>query len=158
MDPLAEAYDRHAAALYRFLVGLLMDREDAADVLQEVFVKLARRGLDGIETLEGYLFAAARNEAYRHLARRAARRAADRVISERGSVLAPADGATPGPGEREALEAALAALPDEQREVVVLHIFEGRTFAEVASLLDIPQNTAASRFRYAREKLKDLLP
>jgi RNA polymerase sigma-70 factor (ECF subfamily) len=41
--------------------------------------------------------------------------------------------------------------------VVVLHVFEGLTFRETAEILGIPQDTAASRYRYALEKLKELL-
>jgi len=59
---------------------------------------------------------------------------------------------------REAVEAALRRLPDEQRDVVVLKIWGGLTFQQVAGILDIPSNTAASRYRYALEALRAWLP
>ena len=52
---------------------------------------------------------------------------------------------------------ALSRLPEEQLTVVVLKVWQGMTFAEVAEALDIPANTAASRYRYAMEKLREWL-
>ena len=56
-----------------------------------------------------------------------------------------------------ALQAALADVPDEQREVLILRIWGQMTFEEAASALDISPNTAASRYRYALAKLKERL-
>jgi RNA polymerase sigma-70 factor (ECF subfamily) len=58
---------------------------------------------------------------------------------------------------RDAVSGALAALPEEQRAVVHLKIWEDQTFAEIAETLGIPANTAASRYRYALDKLEGLL-
>ena len=55
------------------------------------------------------------------------------------------------------VESALAQLPDEQREVVVLKIWGGLTFAQIAAALGVNQNTAASRYRYAIERLESAL-
>jgi RNA polymerase sigma-70 factor (ECF subfamily) len=145
IDGLAEAYDRYAAPIYRFLCGFLGNREDAEDALQNLFAKLARVGIDHVEDLRTYLWTGARNEA-RALARRPP-----------APYLLPRNGHPVSAADREAAEQRLAALPDEQREVVVLHVLEGWTFDEVASALGIPPDTAASRFRYAREKLKEIL-
>ena len=54
----------------------------------------------------------------------------------------------------QSLAAAIALLPDEQREVLVMKIWNDLTFAEIASVLGISQNTAASRYRYALAALK----
>jgi RNA polymerase sigma-70 factor (ECF subfamily) len=144
-EPLDEAYDRHGAAIYRFLCGFLGNRDDAADALQNVFLQLAKRGLTGILDLRTYLWTAARNEA-RDMGPR-------RVVA----YLQPSNGVPADPQAREAVEKALSSLPAEQREVVILHVLEGLTFIEMADLLGIPPDTAASRFRYAREKLRDIL-
>ena len=53
-----------------------------------------------------------------------------------------------------ALASAIGALPNEQREVLVMKIWNELTFAEIAQVLDISQNTAASRYRYALAALK----
>ena len=59
--------------------------------------------------------------------------------------------------EDEALAAAVAALPIEQREVIALKIDGDLTFAEIAAVIGISANTAASRYRYALEKLRAAL-
>ena len=58
---------------------------------------------------------------------------------------------------REALAKALAELPSEQRAVVHLKLWERWTFEQIAAALEIPPNTAASRYRYGLDKLRDLL-
>jgi len=54
------------------------------------------------------------------------------------------------------LQEALRQLPATQRDVVTLKIWGGLTFAEIAAALDVPANTAASRYRYALEELRKL--
>jgi RNA polymerase sigma-70 factor (ECF subfamily) len=72
-------------------------------------------------------------------------------------LLEPADAEHADPQEHRAIEAALRALPAEQREVVHLKIYDGMTFQAIADRLEIPLNTAASRYRYAIDKLRELL-
>jgi RNA polymerase sigma-70 factor (ECF subfamily) len=55
------------------------------------------------------------------------------------------------------MQAELADLPDEQREIVLLRVWGQMTFEEAATALDISPNTAASRYRYALVKLKERL-
>ena len=61
------------------------------------------------------------------------------------------------PEERLAIQAALLALPAEQREVVHLKVFEGLTFQEIAEFTDESIHTIASRYRYALEKMRAVL-
>jgi RNA polymerase sigma-70 factor (ECF subfamily) len=58
---------------------------------------------------------------------------------------------------RQAIEAALKNLPVEQAEVLVMKIWGGLSMPQIAAALDIPANTAASRYRYALAKLRDVL-
>jgi RNA polymerase sigma-70 factor (ECF subfamily) len=67
------------------------------------------------------------------------------------------DLATSGVAEELDLRRALTALPEEQRAVVLLHLWGGLSFRELAAALDIPANTAASRYRYALAALKRTL-
>jgi RNA polymerase sigma-70 factor, ECF subfamily len=63
-------------------------------------------------------------------------------------------------GDKEAaftLQLALSELPDEQREVVVMHIWSGMTFEEIAAATGASLNTVASRYRYALQKLREKL-
>ena len=72
-------------------------------------------------------------------------------------MLEPVDAAFANDDERQAIEAALRALPAEQREVVHLKVYEAMTFQQIADLLGLSLNTAASRYRYATEKLRQSL-
>ena len=55
------------------------------------------------------------------------------------------------------MEKALSDLPDDKREVVVLKLWQEHTFEEISRICDIPLNTAASRYRYGIDKLRNLL-
>ena len=79
---------------------------------------------------------------------------ADPAVAEATCEEHPADAGHPHP---ERLERALRALPPEQREVIALKIDGELTFAQIARVLDISVNTAASRYRYALEKLRSTL-
>jgi RNA polymerase sigma-70 factor (ECF subfamily) len=149
---LGALYDHHAAGLYRYAVMILADTEAAADAVQQVFTRL----VDRRETLEAeahYLRRAIRNECFSMLRdRRRWPHAADsHDILE--AMAAPHDVLE----DRMAVQAALLALPPDQREVVHLKIFEGLTFQEIADLTGESINTIASRYRYALEKMRAVL-
>lgn len=61
------------------------------------------------------------------------------------------------PAAQVTLQHGLMQLGEEQRQVLILHLWGGLSFAEVANLLELPANTAASRYRYALEKLRELM-
>ena len=152
----ADLYDRFAPALFRVALLVLGSREEAEDAVQDVFVGLvrARQGLAGVENLRAYLFTALRHAT----AQRAACRDRARAVPLE-AVPEPASSAV---SRREAdsvvrLERALRTLPAEQRELVALKVDGGLTFAEIAALLGLSPNTAASRYRYALEKLRAAL-
>jgi len=151
-DPnaLGEIYDAHALVLYRWLLSTGLSADRAEDILSECLLALVDRGerATTIRNLRAYLFAVARHK----LA----------GSSEREESVALELIAEPADQEVDAAQAvavreALEELPVEQREVVVLKIWEEHTFAEIGELLEISPNTAASRYRYALEKLRDLL-
>jgi RNA polymerase sigma-70 factor (ECF subfamily) len=152
-------YDVHAGALFGFVLNLTRNEADTRDVLQEVFLKVARRPeqLDAIRDPRAWLLRLAHHLAIDRLRRgRAGERALERVAAQ----PAPLFAASSDPDEaafRSALAAALTELPAEQRAVVHLKIWEDLTFAEIAETLDIPPNTAASRYRYGIDKLQTLL-
>jgi RNA polymerase sigma-70 factor (ECF subfamily) len=153
----AALYDRYAMRLYRAAVGMLGRREDAEDAVQEVFAAMFKssHNLAEVQNLTAYLFTALR--------RAAGRSAARRVREPRSGASAIADiAAKADPDDRfsfdgERLQRALLALPAEQREVIALKIDGGLTFAETAQVIGISANTAASRYRYALEKLRAFL-
>jgi RNA polymerase sigma-70 factor (ECF subfamily) len=156
---LERLYDKHAQALFAFVLNLTRNEADTRDLLQEVFVKLARRPglLSGVRDERSFLLRLSHNLAIDLMRRKNVRQKHyDQMASELLELFAgecePDEQAF-----RRALSSALGALPLEQRAVAHLKLWEGQTFEEIASLLKIPANTAASRYRYALDKLREHL-
>jgi RNA polymerase sigma-70 factor (ECF subfamily) len=156
-ERLAALYDTWAASLFGYAALILVDRAAAADAVHQVFLKLTRAGFTIDERspamAAAYLRRAVRNECYSRL--RAKKRSI--VVAVDAHLLELVEGLDDRPAERLALEQALGELPVEQREVVHLKIWEGLTFQEIAALTGEPADTAASRYRYAIEKLRNIL-
>lgn len=152
-------YDEHAPPLFAFLLNFTRDEADTRDLLQEIFVKLAREPqlLDGIRTERAFLIRLAHNAAIDLMRRRGTRdRTKESFAAEIISPFAP----TNDPDEklfRDELAVALGELPVEQRAVVHLKLWSGLTFEEIAAALELSPNTAASRYRYGLDKLRDRL-
>ena len=156
---IARLYDEHAQPLFAFLLNLTRDEADTRDLLQEIFIKLARDEnlLVGVREERAFLIRLAHNAAIDLMRRRGTReRTKENFAAEIISPFAP----TSDPDEkffRAELSAALAELPEEQRAVVHLKLWGGLTFEAIATALEIPPNTAASRYRYALDKMRDRL-
>lgn len=155
---LERLYDAHAQALFAFLLNFTRNEADTRDVLQELFVKLARQDglLSGVRDERAFLLRLAHNAAINLMRRRGTRDKVSEQLADLASAFAP----SPDPDEqgfREALTGALGQLPPEQRAAVHLKLWEGLTFEAIATALDIPPNTAASRYRYGLDKLREHL-
>ena len=155
---LAEAYNRHAGSLYRYALMVLADHAAAEDAVHQAFAKLAGMGhrVTAIRADEAYLRIAVRNECWR-LMRRRRREPYGLGDSPEPGLLEAVGPEGLDHDERLRLEAALRELPPEQREVVHLKVYEGRTFQEIADWLGESVNTVASRYRYALQKLRTRL-
>ena len=129
-------------------------RADAEDIVQEAFVRFWRRQ-HSIEN-RALLYATVRSTALDRLrsdqrrARREAMAADDSEETFDPPFLAMDEG-------QQLLAAAVERLPNEQRKVLVLKIWNDLTFAEIGNVLEISQNTAASRYRYALGTLRKTL-
>lgn len=140
--------------VFNYVLKLVGDRDDALDLTQEAFLRawqnLAK--LDDPDRFAGWLFRIAHNEAYSLLRRSRPRE----ELSEE-----PAGLESPGrlfPSElRLAVERAMSKLSTEQREAVVLKVYEGFKFEEMARILDAPLSTVKSRVYSALDVLKDVL-
>ena len=147
----------HGAALVLFARQWVPAAADAEDVVQEAFVRFWR-ARHRAEDPTAFLYTCVRRCALdwlRGRSRRAAReQAAARPEADPDALFTTA----PERDERRAaVEAALGRLPAEQRAVLVLKVWGELTFAQIAAALEVPLNTAASRYRYALEKLRALL-
>ncbi len=146
-------YDSLGQRLYHYVLGMLGSEPEAQDVIQELFVRLAkkRRHLLKVENMVGYLFAMTRNLAREALSNRPQQ---TENIDDYLNVLV-SDAKQPGQPENSAeVFQALLALPFKQREVVNMKCLEAMTFEEISQALNISLNTAASRYRYAVAKLR----
>jgi RNA polymerase sigma-70 factor (ECF subfamily) len=157
-----EAYNllvsRWEKRIYNYLLRLVKNKEDALDLSQDVFLKAYQnlRKLEDPARFAPWLYRIAHNEAYSQL--RKNRPETDLDDSQReGS-------ADPGPGRRMlpievrvAVERALECLSDDQREAVVLKIYQGFKFEEMAEILSCPVSTVKSRLYTALDLLKGTL-
>ncbi|MDB6006056.1 MAG: sigW 4 [Prosthecobacter sp.] len=153
---LPELYDAHAAGLFHYFTSFTGNEADAKDLLQELFIKLARQSIPpGIANMRAWLLRLAHHHAIDWLRRHRVRRDA-----EEAAPLAEMFATHEDPDQAELakrLSAALVLLPLEQRSVAQLKLWDGLTFEEIAEVQGIPLNTAASRYRYALEKLRSEL-
>ena len=152
---IGAALARHHDELRAYLIGLLRDRDAADDVLQAVCLKAVREQ-DKLctETLRGWLFRVAHHEGIDWRRRQTRESQALKTIawwnqrSESEPVTRLLHEEQIG-RVREAID----ALPAEQREIVEERIFKERTFAEIATALDLPLGTVLTRMRLASKRL-----
>ena len=164
---LEELYDLLAPWVLGLALRILQDEDEAEEVVADAFAQVWRR-VDKHESERGplvpWILAIARNRALDALRRRRrwwrkAQRWERAHSAEQGADAGPAlhEASVPGwPLHRE-VHAALAALPEEQRRVVLLAYFEGLTHSEIARRLDQPLGTVKTRLRIAHQKLSAAL-
>jgi RNA polymerase sigma-70 factor (ECF subfamily) len=159
-DPAAFAalYDRLAGRLLSTARIMTASPADAEDIVHDLFVELARHRsrLAAVADLEAYVFTMLRHAVSRCRRRAAIDRRAVAAIGQQREYHGHGV-TTPASMPDDQLQAAVAALPDVQREVVALKLQGGLTFAEIAAAMGTSLNTAASRYRYAIEKLRSLM-
>ena len=146
-----ECFSQLAPGLVLFARQWVQSRADAEDIVQEAFVRIWRRQ-HSIQN-RGLLFAAVRSISL-DLLRRDARRARREATAVLESEQTTEPHFTDDDESQRALADAVDRLPNEQREVVVMKIWNELTFQEIGTVLGISQNTAASRYRYALTSLK----
>jgi RNA polymerase sigma-70 factor (ECF subfamily) len=156
---LERLYDDHAQALFAFLVNFIRDEGATRDLLQDIFIKLARRPelLDGVKDERAFLIGLAHHAAIDLIRRRGTRQKYHDQFAGEPAVMFASTRDPDAAAFRRALDDALAGLPEEQRSVVHLKLWEGWTFEQIAAALEIPPNTAASRYRYGLDKLRERL-
>ena len=155
---------RHRTPVFSFLLRLTGDRARAEDLCQEAFLRVvkASAGWERRARFSTWLYTLARNLAVDEARRMSFRRAEpldDPLPGNRAHPEPVADDPQPDRAAdavlvRSMLEAALSALPAEQREVFLLREHAGLRFAEIAEVTGAPENTVKSRMRYALEALR----
>ncbi|MEM8932030.1 MAG: RNA polymerase sigma factor [Acidobacteriota bacterium] len=156
-DALLEAlYDRHAAAIHGWCLGMLGRREDAEDAVQAIWLRLARRPRRLIAATDrtAYLWACVRHHVTSVLRRRRLERLWTPPLDPDAAELVLVG---PPDAERRDLLRAVRRLAPKYRGVVLLVSVGGCTLDEAARRLGIPRGTAASRHHTALGRLQHLL-
>lgn len=151
VEPLIPALRRYARALLR-------DREDADDLVQDVLERALVRWHQRRRSasVRAWLFTILHNLAMDRLRQRARRGTAETLDAVPEAQLAHPAGQESAVARADILTL-VAALPEEQRSVLLLIAVEDLSYAEAATVLDVPQGTIMSRLSRARERLRRMM-
>lgn len=150
---LGELFDVVGPRSVRFALTFTRHQQDAEDALQAAMVRVALNPKLLAEAWHpwAYFLRIVRNEALKITQKKRA----DQWVSLVTEAWVASE--EPNGDARQLVRAAVQKLPASQSEVVVLKIWEGMTFAEIGEVLGESPNTAASRYRYALQKLTQYL-
>lgn len=151
-------FDEHGPALLLYARQWARSRADAEEAVQDGFVRFWRSKYRHEENPVPLIFTAVKRSAIDHARSRTRRVNRERrAHDEQSDKVALFKSNLDADERREQLETVMSRLPEEQREVLVMKIWGDLKFREIAQSLGIPQNTAASRYRYALGALRDAL-
>ncbi len=162
-EALREIYDRYHKKVYRIAYGVVRQREEALDIVQEVFIKLFRsiKNFKGRSHFYTYLYRMVMNTAIDHT-----RKTGKHFISsldEEGS-FQPSDEVEKGPERillhkeaEEKLKWAMEKLPAEQKAALIFREVEGLSYQEMAGAMGCSIGTVMSRLHYGRKRMQELL-
>jgi RNA polymerase sigma-70 factor (ECF subfamily) len=147
--------DQYGAALVLMARQWVSARSDAEDVVQEAFIRFWR-SRHRVADPAAFLFACVRNCALDWQRERSRQTRREEAVARPEEEPLFAD-SLEHDERQSAIAAALRRLPDNQRDVLVMKIWGGLSFPQIAEALQISANTAASRYRYALDKLRQQL-
>jgi len=161
LDALGVIYDRHRRLVYRTALAICNDPDAAADLLQDVFLRLYRfaNRIDLSRPLEPWLYRVTTNLSYTWVKRH---HRWTRPLDDIAEWLAGSKKQSPqylaeAGEESRRVQGAIANLPLPQRVVVVLYYVNDLSLQEIAEIMDIPEGTVKSRLHYGRQALKNHL-
>ena len=150
--------DEHGSVLLMYARQWAGSHADAEEAVQQGFVRFWKSRHRDAENPLPLLFTMVKRSAIDQARSRSRRTERERrAEAERGERVSYFESTLESDERRRSIEAALEQLPDEQREVLVMKIWGDLTFRAIAESLEIPQNTAASRYRYALNTLRGIL-
>ena len=162
-EALKEIFDKYHKKVYRIAYGVVRQREEALDIVQEVFIKLFRsiKNFKGRSQFYTYLYRMVMNTAIDH-----ARKTGKQFISsldEEGS-FEPSDNIEKGPERvllqkelEERVKSAMNKLPAEQKAALIFRDVEGLSYQEMAEAMGCSIGTVISRLHYGRKRIQELL-
>jgi RNA polymerase sigma-70 factor (ECF subfamily) len=160
---LKEVFDKYNKKVYRIAYGVVRQREEALDIVQEVFIKLFHsiKNFKGKSHFYTYLYRMVMNTAIDH-----ARKTGKQIISsldQEGS-FQPFDDLEKGPERillqkelEERVKLAMDKLPAEQRTALIFRDVEGLSYQEMAETMGCSIGTVMSRLHYGRKRIQELL-
>ncbi len=156
VDAFNVLISRWEKRVYNYLLRIVTNREDALDLTQDVFLKAYQnmKKLEDAGRFAPWIFRIAHNEAYSMFRKR--RLESDEEVPEGSAGGMTVAGSSVYPIELQlAVGTALGRLNHDQREVVLLKVYQGFKFNEIAEILDCPVSTVKSRLYTALDLLKD---
>jgi RNA polymerase sigma-70 factor (ECF subfamily) len=161
LEALGELFDRHRRMVYRTALAITNDEDSAADLLQDVFLRLYRfaNRVDPCRPLEPWLYRVTTNLAYTFLKRRKRWWSAIRDMAEILARESRPSSEKLAEKEEELfwVRKAIASLPLPHRVVIVLYYVNNQSIQEISEILEIPVGTVKSRLYYGRQTLKKKL-
>ena len=170
-EQIEQTIRKERPRLLNFIRKRVPDRDEAEDIVQDVFTQLvfSFESIQSIERIGSWLYTTARNRITDYFRKKRPDRFSDYNSSsyDSGEKLSlediiPGDSSDPDEMLLRSLalaemEEAITELPEEQREVFIMHVFEGLSFKEIETLTGVPLNTLLSRKRYAVLSLRSRL-
>lgn len=157
-DALEEIVSRYQKAIFFFILRMVWDETDAADLSQKTFLNAFRniRGFDGRSSFKTWLYRIAINVCKNHF-RDDPRR---REVNIEGMVFVDGTNALEhmiSQEERRGLSLALSELPEKQRHTIILKVYQGLTYREIAEITGSSEGTAKANFHFGVKKLRRIL-
>ena len=158
LDALGEIYDRHRHLVFRTALAICNDPEAAADLLQDVFLRLHRFAAR-VRPLEPWLYRVTANQTYTWVKRHQRWSHPLEEIAEwlSSGVKHSPQYITEQGDESKRIQAAIAKLSLPHRVVVVMYYINDLSLHEIAEILEIPEGTVKSRLHYGRRALRNQL-
>jgi RNA polymerase sigma-70 factor (ECF subfamily) len=160
---LREIYERYREKVYRIAYGVVRQREDALEIVQDVFIKVFRTItlFEGKSRFYTFLYRITMNTAIDHV--RKVKKIPRTVVQEEGGIQLSEE-LERGPDRmllrkelEEKVKGAMEKLPADQKMAVVLREIEGLSYQEMAEAMECSVGTVMSRLHYGRKKMQDLL-
>jgi RNA polymerase sigma-70 factor (ECF subfamily) len=153
LKTLHTLYVENRQELYTYALSITRNREAAEDAIHCVFERLLRADSLPVD-LRPYVFRSARNAAYDAWRRTKVR--TDSIFDLAAAIELAGTGSQ-SPGRTEDLERLLQQLSPDEREAIVLKVYSGLTFRQIAELREVPLATVASWYRRGLECMKNIL-
>ena len=157
-DALQDIYARYKDDLVSLAAALLQDKNTAEDVVHDVFARLVQKQdtLRISQNLRAYLTTSAANMARQHFRKlkKAPKSSLDALDMDHPGKELPPESTMTSDEQKQLLTDALAALPYEQREVILLRHYSNWKFRKIASVQNVSINTVRGRYRYGIDKLR----